>query len=165
MFGNKKLLKKIKNEKENLESLKQELLFIKENLANEMPKIDISNLYVWQENGLRSIVKLDVKNIRGKAFFGLGVEENGYETTLTDIFTNKIVYVKRSLRLMKSKEWISCGTSLFEDGYYAYLDPIYKFDNNILAYINKKVPLYVLQQLYYRLNNVNVNSYTLKKEK
>ena len=28
-----------------------------------------------------------------------------------------------------------------------------------------EVPLYVLQQLYYKLNNVDINAYILKKEK
>mgnify|MGYP003469152936 CR=1 FL=1 len=29
---------------------------------------------------------------------------------------------------------------------------------NLLAYLDKKVPLYVLQNLYYKLNNIDINS-------
>ena len=162
MFKNKKILKEIQDEKEHLEKIKEELLFIKNQLEDTTPKIDISELYVWEENGLYSIVKLDVKNIRGRAYFGLGLEENGFETTLIDIFTNNIVYHRCAIERIKSKQWVNYGSST-EDGYYAYLYPLHKVDNNILAYTNKMVPLYVLQQLYYKLNNVDVNAHILKK--
>ena len=56
------------------------------------------------------------------------------------------------------------GNSL-EDGYFAYFYPIHEVDRNLLAYINKQVPLYILQQLYYRLNRIDVNAKILKKEK
>lgn len=163
MFGKRKILKQIETEKQQLEAIKQELLFIKENLEDTTPKIDISDLYIWNENGLYSIVKLNVENFRGATWGGLGRERNGFKSTLVDIFTNQTIYIKQSLELINSKQWVNRGNSV-EDGYYAYLTPIYKFDNNILAYADKKVPLYVLQQLYYKLNDVNINAYVLKKE-
>lgn len=152
MFENRRKLKRIEEEKKKLEKLKTELLFIKNNLEDKMSKIDVSDLYVWRENGLSSIVKLTVKNFRG--FNGYGKEKNGFESTLTDIFTNKIIYTKRSIELINPVQLVN--------GHYAYLNPIYKFDNNILAYADKKVPLYVLQQLYYRLNGVNINEHINK---
>lgn len=100
MFKNKKRLKELEDTRLELEKEKQELLFIKEQLDNTMPKIDISNVYVWYDN---------------------------------DIYS------------------------------YAYLSPIYAVDRNILAYTDKMVPMYVLQQLYYKLNNVDVNAKILKK--
>lgn len=39
---------------------------------------------------------------------------------------------------------------------------LYRADKNLLAYTDKKVPLYVIQQLYYKLNNVDVKTYVLK---
>ena len=50
-----------------------------------------------------------------------------------------------------------------KDSYYAYFYPIYEADRNILAYTNRLVPLYVLQQLYYRLNKIYVDAKILKK--
>ena len=162
MFKNRKILKQIKKEKEELFLIKEELLFIKEQLEDGTPKVDISNVYVWKDNGLYSIVKLNVEKFRGATWGGLGRERNGFRSTLVDIFTGKTIYTKCSLELIKSEEWINYG-SLVTDGYYAHLIPIYKIDNNILAYADKKVPLYVLQQLYYKLNNVDVNAKILKK--
>lgn len=43
------------------ENKKQELLFIKEQLDDSTPKIDISNVYVWKTQHLYSIVKLEIK--------------------------------------------------------------------------------------------------------
>lgn len=105
---------------------------------------------------------MNVLNIRGVTWSGLGVERNGFESTLTDIFTNEIIYKKCATKLITSKQWVNHGNSYIE-GYYAFLTPIYKVDKNILAYTDKKVPLYVLQQLYYKLNNVEVTAYVLKK--
>ena len=159
MFGNKKILKQIEEEKNYLETLKNELLFIKQNLEDTTLKIDISDLYIWSENGLNSIVRLNVKKIHGRSIFG---QEDGYESTLVDIFSNKTIYTKCSVDLITSKQWVDKS---YKEGYYAYLTPLHKFDNNILAYADKKVPLYVLQQLYYKLNNVDINGCVLKNNK
>ena len=168
MFKNKKILKQIQEEKQlleekkrQLETEKQELLFIKEQLKDSSHKVDISNVYIWQDKDLCSIVRLDIQNIRGKTWGGIGVETDGYLCTLIDIFTNNIVYQRSATNKINRKQLIS-GETLYE-GYYAYLYPLHEVDNNILAFTNKMVPLYVLQQLYYRLNNVDVNAHILKK--
>ena len=158
MFSKKRLIE-IKEKEEYLEKLKSELLFIKQNLEDMTPKIDISDLYIWSENGLNSIVRLNVKKIHGRSIFG---QEDGYESTLVDIFSNKTIYTKCSVDLITSKQWVDKS---YKEGYYAYLTPLHKFDNNILAYADKKVPLYVLQQLYYKLNNVDINDCVLKNNK
>lgn len=163
MFGIKKRLKQIEEEKEYLKKEKEELLFIKEQLENTTPKIDISNVFVWNDKNTYSIVRLDVQNIRGKTLGGFGEEVDGFYSTLTDIFTNQIIYEKSSTCKIQSKERIVFSIHN-KDNYYAYLYPIYRFDNNLLAFVDKKVPLYILQQLYYELNNIDVNAYTLKKE-
>lgn len=162
MFANKKKLKEIEEMKQELEREKQELLFIKEQLEDSMPKIDISNVYVWEDKGVYSIVKLDIQKIRGVNKFFM-MEVDGYGSTLIDVFSNNVIYQKDSMSKIRREENI-LGETIGE-GYTAYLIPICEVDKNLLAYTDKKVPLYVLQQLYYKLNNVDVNAYTLKKEK
>ena len=155
MFKNKKEIQK-------LEKLKEELLFITNNLETTTPKIDISNVYIWEENGLYSIVKLNIENIRGATWNGLGRVKDGYKSTLTDIFTNQIIYTKKSVNLISQEQWIMSSDEN-TPGHFAYLFPIYKLEPDILAYADKQVPLYALQQLYYKLNNVNLNNKILKK--
>ena len=158
MFGSKKRLMEIKEARNELENEKKELLFIKKLLEDQTPKIDISNVFVWYDNGLYSLVRLEVKKIKGKNCFGN--IEDGYESNLIDIFSNCLVYRKTAVDTINSKEYVSTG----EGGRYANLYPIHKFYTDILVYADKKVPLYVLQQLYYRLNNVDVNVYKLEKK-
>ena len=155
--------KKIQKEIEKLELEKKELLFIKEQLDVSTPKIDISNIYVWKDKGLCSIVRLDVQKFCGRNWGGAGKEVDGYFSTLTDVFSNNIVYQKSSTEIIQRKQYISGKT--LSDGYYAFLLPLHEADNNLLAYANKQVPLYVLQQLFYRLNNVDANAHELKKQK
>ena len=130
MFRNKKVLKQIIEERKKLETLKNELLFIKENLEDTTPKVDISDLYVWEEDGLFSIVKLNIESIHWTTWYG---KRDGFKSTLVDIFTNKILYTKQSIELINSEQWVNQDNSIL-NGHYAYLTPIYKFDNNILAY-------------------------------
>ena len=163
MFKNKKMLECIKEERLKLEKEKEELLFIKECLNNDSPKIDISDLYIWHDKGIYYIVRLDVTYIKGRTFGGVGKIAYGYDSILTDIFTNRIIYQKTATEKINNKQYIR-GNSL-EDGYFAYFYPIHEADRNLLAYTNKQVPLYILQQLYYRLNRIDVNAKILKKEK
>ena len=164
MFGNKKRLQQleqIEQSRKQLESEKQELLFIKEQLENSTPKVDVSNIYVWKDKGLCSIVRLDVEKFRGRNWGGIGQVVDGYLSTLTDIFSGNIIYQRSATEIIQRKQYIRGKT--LADGYDAYLLPLHEVDNNLLAYTDKKVPLYVLQQLYYRLNNVDVKKYVLKK--
>lgn len=156
MFRNKKRLQEIEKEK-------QELLFIKQQLEDITPKVDISNIYVWQAKGIYNIVKLDIQRIRGIGAFTGGKEVDGYESTLVDIFSNNVIYQKVSMEKIKRVEYIAGERR--EKGYEAILMPLHEIDKNILAYTDKKVPLYVLQQLYYKINNIDINTYTLKREK
>lgn len=154
MFGSKKRLQELEKEK-------QELLFIKQQLEEVTPKIDISDIYVWEENGIYNIVQLNIQKCHGINPFGQEVD--GYISTLIDVFSNKIVYEKSSTNTIKSKELIYDRKKV-KDSYYAYFYPVYQADRNLLAYADKKVPLYVLQQLYYRLNHINIKSYGLKEK-
>lgn len=163
MFKTKKELKQLEEVRKQLENEKQELLFIKEQLGNSTPKVDTSNIYIWEDNGLYSIVKLNVTKYRGYNWGGLGKEVDGYHSTLTNIFTNEVIFEKNSMNKIESEELIRKDS--LENSYFAHFFPIYAADRSILAYADKKVPMYVLQQLYYKLNNVNVNAQVLKKTK
>ena len=66
MFGSKKGLKQIEEARKQLEEEKKELLFIKEQLEDSSPKVDVSNIFVWEDKGVYSIVKLDVQLIHGR---------------------------------------------------------------------------------------------------
>ena len=163
MFGKKKRLEQIEQSRKQLELEKQELLFIKEQLEDSTPKIDVSNIYVWKDKDLWSIVRLDVEKFRGRNWGGIGQEVGGYLSTLTDIFSGNVIYQRSATEIIQRKQYIRGKT--LEDGYDAYLLPLHEVDKNLLAYTDKKVPLYVLQQLYYKLNNVNVNEYGLTQKK
>ena len=78
------------------------------------------------------------------------------------VISNNIVYKRSATEIIQRKQYI--GGKSIEDGYYAYLLPLHECDRNLLAYANKKIPLYVLQQLYYRLNGVNINEVVLNKK-
>ena len=180
MIRNKKVLKQIEESKRQLEESKkqlekikyqlqiekQELYFIKEQLEDMTPKVDVSNVYIWKDKNICSIVRLNTQKIRGRCFAGGGSEVEGYSSTLVDIFTNNIVFKKNSRQRINENEiMVENKYSSSQEYYYAQLIPLYEIDNNILAFADKKVPLYVLQQLYYKLNNVDVNDYVLKKIK
>lgn len=154
----KKILQQIDQEKQQLETIKQELIFIKSNLEDKTPKIDVSNIYVWENNGLFSIVRLNEVKLPVTPH-----SKSLVVSSLIDIFTNNVIYKKCSLYKVQRCEYISADIG--EAGYYAHFYPIYDVDNNILAYADKKVPLYILQQLYYKLNNVDINADILKKTK
>lgn len=163
-FENKRKLKQIAEARYQLENEKQELLFIKEQLEDSTPKIDVSNVYIWKDKKLSSIVRLDIEKIRISYLPMTSLGIDGYRSTLTDIFSNALIYKKESTDIINKKESID-SEDFFGRSYNAFLLPLHEVDRNLLAYANKKVPLYVLQQLYYKLNKVNANAYTLKKQK
>lgn len=168
MFKFRRQKNELELKKEELEKLKQDLMkeinelsFIKNELNKTQPVIDITNVYIWYDDeiGIYNIVRYDVRPIVAKNIFDKLA--NGYESTLVDIFSNNILYHKLSMTRINYKE------SVLDDKSYkthnAYLIPISKVDKNVLAFVDNKVPLYVLQQLYYKLNKVDVKAYILKK--
>lgn len=157
MLKNKKILEEIKEEKRKLEKEKQELLKLQEIMSSSYPKIDITYLYVCEENGRYHIGKLYEEKIRGRLYGGKGPISNGYEATFVDIFNQNIIFKKGS------RDRIGRKVCIFEDDtlrnyHYVHLTPICEIEPNLLAYLDKKVPLYVLQNLYYKLNNIDINS-------
>lgn len=171
MFKNNKALKNIDNEKRQLEAQRQllsrekeELLFIKNQLEDISPKVDITNTYIFEEYGIKHIVNLSIREFFGKD--GFGRQCKGYESTVIDIFTGNIIYQQSKTEPLKRENKIYDEINFFDSTWhYIYCYPICEVEKNLMAYTDKKVPVYVLQQLYYKLNNVNVNANILKKNK
>lgn len=160
MFRKKNKLKMMQAEKQQLERLKEQLLFIQKELNDISPRINIENTYVWEVNGICNFVNLHVHKIYGKTFGGLGPIREGYHSVLTDIFTNKVVYEKQSLDGICEKEFVKEDHT--NNSYFAYFYPIYEIDHNLLAYVDKQVPLYILQSLYFDINHINMKAKVLR---
>ena len=78
-------------------------------------------------------------------------------TTLVNVFNQNVIFNKGS------KDRIGKKVCIFDDNtytnhHYVYLMPICEVEPSLLAYLDKKVPLYVLQNLYYKLNRIDINS-------
>ena len=157
MFKNKKSLKEIEEKISQLKKEKQELLKIKEILEDKTSKIDIKDVYIFSVDGINYIVRLQVDKRPGKNYFG--IPGFGNYSKVIDIFSNKIIYEKFSYKLIEREEYIGDRKNDFylKDNY-AYLKPIVEVDTDLLAYPNLLVPEYVLINLYYKLNKVDVNS-------
>ena len=145
MFKSKKKL-------EEIEKIKKELNYIKEQMGEENKLIDINNLYVWECNGKFNIVNLDIKEIYGRTW--IGAEVKAYKSTLKDIFTNEVIYILRNTRKIRSREKINDGNKQ----HIAYLKPICKVNKKLKLYPNKKVPLYVLKRISYQINNIDISN-------
>lgn len=170
MFENKKKLKEIENAKQQLENEKAEILrekaelqFIKDELKDTSPKIDITHVHVFRKHGINYFATLYIEPGVGENGFGVTVK--GYRSKLVDIFTNQVIHEKHSIDPLQREE------TIYEQPPYIFNEciitctPICEVIPELLAYPDKQVPEYVLKQAYYNLNNVNVNSKILRKEK
>lgn len=155
MFGKKKQSREIENKLLEIKREKEELLKIKELLEDTTPKVDISNVYIWECDGISSIVRYYVKPIVGRSLGGAGAIRNGFESTLVDIFSEQIVYKKCSIELIKERELVKDLTGKYTNSY-ARFNHILEFDKRLLVYPDKRVPKYILQQDYYALNYIDI---------
>ena len=162
------ILKKRKSTKALLEELRNEknqLLRLKEILEEQSPKIDISDVYIFSHNGINSIVTLKIKMVSN---YNNDIRKTQMlESTLTDIFSNTIVYKKISPKPIEKTEYIGReevnGFGMYKS-IEATLAPICEVEHCLLAYTDKKVPLYVLQQIFYNLNDVDLDDPVLIKK-
>lgn len=161
MFNNKKRLQEIENAKKELEYQKQELQFIKDQMTDTSPKVDITCVHVVKKHGIEYLAKLFIESCTGKN--GLGVTVSGYKSTLVDIFSNQVIHEKTSIYHLQREEEVFIDSRNCRESYFITCTPICEVIPELLAYPDKQVPKYVLQQAYYRLNNVNVNSKILSK--
>ncbi len=149
-------IEEIKKQRELLEKEKLELLKIKDQLenTNNPDMIDVSNVYIWEVNGVKNIVELKERSIVGRTMNGLGREASGYESKLIDVFTGKVIYEKSSVSKIERSELL--GMRFGEETIRAEFYPIVEEDRTVLEYPNKKVPRYIMYQVFYRINNVDI---------
>lgn len=173
MFGNNLKIQELERQKEELERQKEELAKIKEILDDKSPKVDISEFYVWELRGVSYIVKKEEKNIIGDSMFGLKRNVSGFHSKLIDIFNQQTVYEKSSESKIEREEYVGdlkSNVSRFEKSYsfedqIGYLVPILEIEPDLLMYADRQVPTYVLQQLLYKLNDVDIKNPVLQKNK
>ena len=135
----KRILKETASKLEQIENEKKELHLMKKVLEDSSPKVDISNLYVYEENRIYFIVeRIDKETIGRAVYYNKAVK--CVRTTLIDIFTKKAIYDELNLVKMTS----------------SYLKPILSVDHSLLVFPDQKVPFYLLQQLFYKLNNISL---------
>lgn len=161
MFFKNKRLKEI----EMLQKEKQELLEIKEKMlnTNNPDFIDISNVYIWKVNGIKNIVWLKERKIIGRMLQGLGPETSGYETSLIDVFNEKIIYnVSKTTKLERST-LLSTSFETGEKSVYGELYPIWEEEKDLLEYPDKKVPRYIMYKIFYKINNIDITNSKLEK--
>jgi len=162
-----------KKKRQELERYKLELLKIKEILDDQSPKIDISELYVWTLRNISYIVKKEEQKIVGASMWGLRQNVNGFHSKLIDIFNHQTIYEKSSERKIERREYVgdlksnvytSNGSYSLEDQT-GFLIPILEVEPDLLMYADRQVPIYVLQQLLYKLNDVDIKNPVLQKNK
>lgn len=147
----KRILEEANSKLEQIQKEKKELEIMKKLLEYSYPKVDISNLYVLKENGNYFIVeKLEEPAIGKSVYFNK--EVNCTRILITDIFTKKIIYDEAYL----------CRYPL--SFHNLELRPILSVEHSLLAFPEQKVPFYLLQQLFYKLNNISLeeNEYVKK---
>ena len=146
MFQTKKvkiMLEETNSKLEQVQKEKKELELMKKLLEESYPKVDISNLYILKKEGNYFIVeKLDQPAVGKSVYFNKHVKCT--RTLIIDIFTKKIIYDE---------------TYLVEFPLYLRhleLRPILSVEHSLLAFPDQKVPFYLLQQLFYKLNNISL---------
>lgn len=152
-------LEQIIEEKEALKKEREQLAKIQEIMknTNNIETIDISNVYVWRKKNIYYLV--DLKEEKAIEKGNSEMEYHGYKITLTDIFSEKIIYEKfSSYKIERMQEVVELG-----EVFNTYLTPICEREHDLLVYADKKVPKYILLQLYYNLNNIDLTEPTLKK--
>jgi len=157
MFNTKKKLKEIEKKIKLLQKEKVELLKIKEMLNDNSPKIDAAELFIFNNGKIKYIVRKEEKKIYSKVI----KSKPTYYIKLTNIFDNSVVFEHKSYEKYTNyiNTYIS-GNNIKK----GYLIKIQNIVPNILAYADNKVPIYVLQRLFYKLNDINLLSPILQKK-
>ena len=78
-------------------------LFLKSQKDDLETKIDISNVYVFENKEIYYLTKLFIRNIIGHYYGGKDVLVYEYESTLINIFTNEIIFQKNSINPIYTK--------------------------------------------------------------
>ena len=147
----KKRQKELEIIKKEIIKAKNELEAIKQLLEEKCEKIDISNIFIFSYGGISYLVHIINK-----------VDSVYYE--VKDIFNNQIIFdyfkhnIERNYRInMEYNERYNGVDS------YATLIPIIEKNPDLLIYVNRQVPEYVLQQYLYKLNNIDITNHVKSK--
>ncbi len=146
----KKRQKELEIIKNEIIKAKNELEAIKQLLEEKCEKIDISNIYVFSYGGIFYLVYIN--------------KVDSIYNEVIDIFNNQILFnyfrhdIERRQRINMEYNERYNG----EDTY-ATLVPILEDNPDLLIYVDRQVPEYVLQQYLYKLNNINIANYVKSK--
>lgn len=146
----KKRQKELEIIKKEIIKAKNELEAIKQLLEEKCEKIDISNIYVFSYGGISYLVYIN--------------KVDSVYNEVIDIFNNQIIfhYFKHDIEgrqriNMEYKERFNGKDT------YATLVPIIENNPDLLIYVDRQVPSYVLQKYLYKLNNLDIRSYLKSK--
>lgn len=134
----------------HIKTEKEELMKIREILTNKDNLINITNVYVFENEGFKYIV--DLKETK------LGTLNNAVKTEFYDVFSKNKLHLELGKYIEQIKNY----------GINEYSGKVTKIEivePALLAYPNKLVPSYVLQQIYYQINSIDLNAPVLKKIK
>ena len=144
--NNKEVINYLDEKLDNIRKEKEELIKLKNLLYNDNKTINITNVYVYEPDNenIKYIVKLVERNFRSPM------------TVLCDIFSNNELYEEmNNISNIKIRGISKC---------WGKITPIYKYEPALLAYPEKLVPEYVLREIYYNINNIDLNAPILRKK-
>lgn len=144
---------KLKNRQKELELIKESIIKEKEELEaikilleDKTKKIDISNMYVFSYGGISYIITLELND--NDLFM------------LRDIFNKQVLFkIFRSEMGNGHEVYMGLNKRYNGEDFYGTLVPIIEKTPDFLIYTNRQVPIYVLQQYLYKLNNLDVRNY------
>ena len=84
---------------------------------------------------------------------------------MIDIFSKQIIYEEFNEGILKEDfhigKYNKCNSK--NNDYIAKLIPILEVEPNLLAYSDRNVPIYILERLNYKINNIDVKAPILQK--
>lgn len=149
--NNQEVVVDLDNKLNDIRKEKEDLIKLKELLNQEGMLIDITDVYVYEPNddNVKYLVKLEDRHYLKTS--------NYFTSHLIDIFSNNELY-KEVCKFDSIK--IKGMNKLF-----GKIIPLHKYEPAILAYPDKLVPEYILRQIYYNINNINLDAPILRKKK
>lgn len=167
-----KLLTMIREETEHLKRTiievrkeREQLEYIKSLMEEDSPKINISNVYVFKNNNIKYIVKYEIRKDGRTVNLKEVNPNNFYYSRLIDIFSNQIIYEEFDKGILKEDFYIKKYNQYNskDNDYIAKLIPILEVEPNLLVYSDRNVPIYILERLNYKINNIDVKAPILQK--
>ena len=145
----KKRQKELEIIKKEIIKAKNELEAIKQLLEEKCEKIDISNTYIFTYGSLSYLVNLET------------IDSVHYN--LRDIFNNQIIFNIISRGGNERQIYMRSNQNFNGQDEYADIYPILEDNPDLLIYVDRQVPAYVLQQYLYKLNNIDITNHVKSK--